>query len=732
MEIIVRVQEPKDIGKAGCRLARCASVGAGVVALTVANLSLAGLGTAVEFYNPALRHYFVTAYPEEAAALDAGTNVKGWTRTGGQFTVFTEPGEGLFAVCRFFGTPGLGLNSHFYTASVSECAKVKTLPAWTFEAIAFYIPLPVNDQCGGNYPVYRSFYSDNISDANHRFTVDLTAYGRMAARRGDVPEGIVMCAPVTDAELEADVVRLLEQASMGPTEALVQEVKNRGIAAWIGEQIPLNQTRYTQLPWFDPPQDNSLCQNDLTPPHTPEKFCVTNKWTPSPVAWEFFRQSKTGRDQLRMRMAHVWHQIFVIGAGAAGQAYANAEFQQRLRDGAFGTFEALLQKYALSPLLGAYQNWVNNVPEFNGIRPNENFARELMQLFTIGVNELNDNGTPKLSASGALVPTYSQADIEVLARVLTGFTFPTQPGKSTDFWGREWYFVGDMIPFDNHHDQAAKYALGGRISFGPGGGAMAEVRAAIHALVEHPNTPPFISKQLIQKTVTSSPSPEYVARVAAVFKNNGAGQRGDLAAVTRAILLDPEARGARKIDREYGRLREPALFWTGMLRALDIATDGEMPFSLGWPSSQSLFNAPTVFNYYPADFTLAGGNIPGPEFGIYTSAEFLNRANHVNDLLYNVDQAWSSHPLWGWNPLGMVPNAIGTPSPPLTAFLPDAADPSKLVARLDRLLLHGTMSEPARKTITTAVGKVSADDPLRRVKLALNLILVSIDYQVQK
>ncbi len=712
--------------------ARCANVVFGAVAYTVASTSLAGLGTAVEFYNPALRHYFVTAYPEEAAALDAGTNVKGWTRTGGQFTVFTDPADGLQAVCRFFGTPGLGINSHFYTASVSECAKVKTLPAWTFEAIAFYIPLPVNNQCGGNYPVYRSFYSDNISDANHRFTVDLTAYGRMAAQRGDVPEGIVMCAPVTDAELEADVVRLLEQASLGPTEALVQEVKSRGIAGWIDEQIPLNQTRYTQLPWFDPPMDNSLCKDDFSPPHTPEKFCATIKWSVQPVGWEFFRQSKTGRDQLRLRMAHVWHQIFVIGDGGAGQAYANAEFQQRLRDHALGTFETLLQKYALSPQLGFFQNWVKNIPEHDGIRPNENFARELMQLFTIGANELNDNGTVKLSTSGALIPTYTQADIETLARVLTGFTYPTQPGKSPDFWNNPWYFVGDMIPFDTYHDQAAKYALGGRISFGPGGGAMAEVRAAIRALVDHPNTPPFISKQLIQKTVTSSPSPEYVARVAAVFKNNGSGQRGDLAAVTRAILLDPEARGARKIDREYGRLREPVLFWTGMLRALDVTTDGASPFATGWESSQVLFHAPTVFNYYPADYTLAGGGIPGPEFGIYTSAEFMNRANQINDLLYNVDQEWSSHPLWGWGPRGMVPNAIGTRSPPLTAFLQDAADPAKLVARLDRLLLHGTMSERARKTITTAVGKVSADNSLRRVKLALNLILISIDYQVQK
>src|SRR6185436_414648 len=160
---------------AGRRSTRCArdfrslAIAAGVGGILVAGSAGAGLGTAIEYYNPALRHYFITAYPEEAAALDAGTNVKGWTRTGGQFTVFTDPAPGLSAVCRFFGTPGKGINSHFYTADATECAKVKTLPPWTFEAIAFYIPTPVSGNCGGNYPVYRSYYTDNIADANHRF-----------------------------------------------------------------------------------------------------------------------------------------------------------------------------------------------------------------------------------------------------------------------------------------------------------------------------------------------------------------------------------------------------------------------------------------------------------------------------------------------------------------------------------------------------------------------------------
>jgi uncharacterized protein (DUF1800 family) len=685
----------------------------------------AALATAIEYYHAGFRHYFITASPVEAALLDEGIQFKGWTRTGGQFTVFTEPAAGLSAVCRFFGTPGVGVNSHFYTADDAECAQVKTQPAWTFEAIAFYVPMPVNGQCGGNYPVYRSFYSDNVADANHRFTLDLTAHTRMT-RRGDVLEGVVMCAVATDEEREADVVRFLEQATLGPTEALVAEVKAKGIAKWLDEQLPLNVTRYTQYPFLDYP--GPPCIDDKTPPATPEKYCFTNTRSSGIVGFDFFRQSRSAPDQLRLRMAHVWHQIFVVSAQGGGwDAHPNANFQQRLRDGAFDTFENLLTKYALSPQLGLFQSWVRNVPEHDGIRPNENFARELLQLFTIGVAELNDDGTPKLDAKGQPIPSYRQSDIETVARILTGYTYPTKPGATPDFFGNWIYYTGDMIPFDAYHDRAAKSALAGRIVMSPGGGAAAEVRALLHILSEHPNTPAFISRQLIQKTVTSSPTPGYVGRVAAVFRNNGKGVRGDLAAVTRAILLDPEARGARKIDPEYGRLREPVLFWTGMLRALDVTTDGLQPLNAVGGSGQQLFSAPTVFNYYPADYMLAGGNVPAPEFGIYTSLEFLNRANQVNDLLYNVDQSWTN-----WGPQPFLANALGTVSPPLTAFLPDAANPDALVERLNRLLMHGTLPAAARKTIVNAVSKIDVGNPLRRVKMALNLMLVSIDYQVQK
>ncbi len=691
----------------------------------------ASLGTAVEFYNPSINHYFVTAYPEEAAALDAGTNVKGWKRTGGQFSVFTEPSDGLAAVCRFFGTPGVGPNSHFYTADPAECAKVKTLPAWTYEGIAFHIPLPTSGQCGGNWPVYRSYYSDQISDANHRFTIDLTAHARMAPRRGDVLEGIVMCAPVSDEEREADVVRFLEQATLGPTEALVQEVKAKGIEKWLDEQFAMNVTRFTQVDeWIPPNGDLNTCQDDLTRPPTYETMCATFNRGSKTVAWEFFRQARIAPDQVRLRAAYVLHLIL---ASNVGPTYAHANFQQRLRDNAFASYETLLMAYSLSPQLGEFQSWVKNAPEHDGVRPNENYARELLQLFTIGPNQLGDDGLPILDAQGKLSPTYGQSDIETVARILTGFTYPTRPGKTPDFWNNPPYAIGDMITFDKWHDQGAKSALAGRITFPAGGTASQEVRATLHALVGHPNAPAFIVKQLIQRTVTSSPTPGYVARVASVFRDSGKGVRGDLAAVFRAIYLDPEARGARKIDREYGRLREPALLWTNMIRSLDVSTDGVIPTQWTEWSEQRLFEPETVFGYYPADYTLAGSTIPAPEFAIFSTGEFMQRANLINLLLYNVDIPWTStDESFGWAPRSWVPNAIGTRSPPLAIFLADATDVPALVDRVDRLYLHRTMSASMRRTIVNAVEKLAPSDSLRRVKLAINLALTSVDYQVQK
>ena len=367
---------------------------------TTCGAAHAGLGTAVEFYNPTLNHYFITAYPEEAAALDAGTNVKGWTRTGGQFTVFTDPAPGLQAVCRFFGTPGKGPNSHFYTADAAECAKVKTLPAWTFEAIAFYIPTAeqrrLRQQLAGVPQLLHRQHRRRqppLHGGPDRARADAAAARRRAGRRRDVRAG------------DGRGARGGRRAVPGAGDARADRGAGAGGEGEGDREVARRADR---------DERHAVHAVSVLRSRRRSRRCIGRQHAAGDAgevlrhqqvsvrrrsAWEFFRQSKTAPDQLRLRMAHVWHQIFVVERRLRRPTRI-AEFQQRLRDNAFGTFENLLLKYALSPQLGYFQNWVKNVPEHDGIKPNENFARELMQLFTIGVNELNDDGTPKLDAKG--------------------------------------------------------------------------------------------------------------------------------------------------------------------------------------------------------------------------------------------------------------------------------------------------------------------------------------------
>jgi len=660
------------------------------------------LGKAVEFANGAGTDYRLVTDAAELAALDAGSD-PAWQRTGGEFTVALAAGHGRVTAC----------------SAADGSLTIGKVPCPQGGA-TLHLAAHVDGSCpSATYPVF-------LARRGHtaRLTTDPTLHARLV--RDGFTGGVAGCSPRSDADLDADVVRLLEQASFGPTESLVREVKARGMETWIDDQLRLPATRYTPYPFSVPPDDPTECVDDATPPVTPAKYCHTYRVAPWPVGWEFFRQAKSAPDQLRMRVAHAWHQILVVSDGPG--TYAYAEFHQMLRDNALGTFETLLTRYALSPFLGEYQSWLFNEPERDGLRPNENFAREIMQLFSIGVTELNDDGTPKLDGSGAPVPTYGQGDIETLARVFTGFGFPPLPGKAPE-WRSTRYYIGDMVPFEAHHDRGAKRLLGGHIDIAAGGTAQDDVRAAIHALVMHANTPPFIGRQLIQKLVTSDPSPAYVARVAAVFKDNGRGVRGDLAAVTKAILLDPEARGARKIDPGYGRLREPVLFWTALIRGLDVTTDGVVPYEHAARSGQLLFLAPSVFNYYASDYVLAGGDLPAPEFAIYGSSEFLNRSNQLVELLYDADLPVLA---FHYGPRPYVVGATGTSTPMLSTFIPDAADPARLVAHVDRLFLHGTMPPAMRKTIVTTVERLPPQDALARARMALRLALASIDYQVQK
>ena len=491
-----------------------------------------------------------------------------------------------------------------------------------------------------------------------------------------------------------------------------------GAARWVDEQLAMPPTRYTAFtPW--PATRPDTCVNDSTLPLTPTSFCQRDNYTLFQLQREFFVNALTAPDQLRQRVAFALSQILVTSGTEISLAYAMQRYQQILSDQAFGNFRDLLTQVTLSPAMGRYLDMVNNLKPnpTTGVEPNENYARELMQLFSLGTVELGPDGAPLLDSYGKTIPTYTQDDVEGFAHVFTGWTYPLAPGAVARNLNPA-YYDGAMNERSQYHDYSAKTLIDG--SAPPNLTMSADLANAINVVFNHPNVGPFISKQLIQKLVTGNPSPEYVARVAAVFNNNGAGVRGDLKSVVRAILLDFEARGVAKDDPGYGRLREPAQFVVAVARALNASSDGVFLRAQANAMSQPVFNAPSVFNFYPPDYVVPGTTILGPEFALQNTTTAFARINYVNSLVYSTI-----------NPDQTVYGATGT-QPNWSSLTALAGNPPALVDKLNRLLLHGTMSTAAQSAVVTAVNAVSATDALARAKAAFYLVATSSQYQVER
>jgi len=671
--------------------------------------------TVIEFYNASLNHYFITAYPEEAAMLDQGVIVPGWTRTGVTWSAWANPGDSATAapVCRFFGTPGVGPNSHFYTADANECALVKQNPDWTFEAIAFYIDVPQNGTCNaGSTVIYRSFYPGaNVSQSNHRFLPDLTMFEHMAP--SSILEGPVMCSPLSSSQVQADAVRLLEQSTFGPNDASLAHLQNIGMQAFLNEQFSAPASQFPALEYVPAGQQATFCPTD------PDPQCPRDYYSLFLLQNAFFTNALNANDQLRQRVAFALSQILVTSGLDVNFAYGMATYQQILRDNAFGNYEDVLTKVTLSSVMGDYLNMVNNDKPANGVSPNENYAREVLQLFSTGVWVLNQDGTRVLDANGAAIPTYDQDDtIEGFAHVFTGWTYPVLPGVTSRTHNPK-NFLGDMVPVDANHDKGAKTLLNG-VTLPAGQSIQSDLSNAIHNIFTHPNLGPFIGKQLIQKLVTGDPTPQYASRVAAVFNDNGQGVRGDLRAVVNAILTDPEARGAIKLDAGYGKLREPALFIAAAARALNTASDGVYLQQQSAQLGQNLFNPASVFNYYPPTYLLPDTSALAPEFAIQNSSTAINRYNFANALSFGTIA-----------PLATLPGAIGT-KPDWTTLSALAADPNALLDKLNTLLMHGSMPATMRASILPAVNAVAATDSLTRAKTGFYLVVTSPQYQVER
>jgi uncharacterized protein (DUF1800 family) len=449
-----------------------------------------------------------------------------------------------------------------------------------------------------------------------------------------------------------------------------------------------------------------------------------------PVQNWFFKEAFYGNAQLKHRVAWALGQFWVISGVDTQQSSYMVAYHQLLSKNAFGNYRTLMNDITLNPAMGNYLDMVRSTRN----NPNENFAREILQLFNIGLFMLNQDGTLQLDGDNQPIPTYDQTTVNNFTKVFTGWqlcetTGASCPNRSTQ--GPN--YKDPMLLNQNNHNIQTKTLLDypGAVSkdIPANLNGNVELQMALDNIFYHPNVAPFVSRILIQHLVTSDPTPAYVGRVAAVFNNNGSGVRGDLKAVVRQILLDPEARGNQKTDPNYGKLREPVQLATNLLRHFGVRSaspgtsqsDGYInPQVSGM--GQNTFYSPTVFNYYSPDYVVPGPGLNGPEFNILNTGTAISRTNFVNTMVYSQIGGGSTNA-----PLGTSINLAE-----MQALAAADTTSNRLLDALNTKMLHGTMTAQNKATIMSAVQALPSTDPLGRARAAIYLIATSSQYQVQR
>lgn len=545
---------------------------------------------------------------------------------------------------------------------------------------------------------------------------------------------ITSAVPACSASLDADLTRFLRQSSFGPTFAAIQRVRQLGMSAYIDEQFAMPISGYPEYPYVHnvvPPD----CMYDPVDPHSASNACFEEYYSWQKMKRVFFTNALTKPDQLRQRVALALSQIWVVSDICC--LYGMADYQQLLMQHAFGNYRDIMEAATLNPAMGDYLDMVNNDKPnpSRGTQPNENYAREFLQLFTIGNVLLNGDGTPQRASNGQPLPSYGQPEVIGFAHVFTGWTYPVNPyvSFSGDFY-RPYYLRGAMIPSESHHDTGPKTLLNG-MTLPPGQPTLLDLKLALDNVFAHPNVGPFIGKQLIQHLVTGDPSAEYVARIARVFNDNGHGLRGDMKAVVKAILLDPEARGDRKSSPTYGKLKEPLYQVIEILRALNGATDGDAP---GWAANdlnQDLFRPESVFNFYPPDYLLPGAGTVAPTFAIYNTASVMNRINALI-VLTGPPSPSGVTPAY---PPGYRPNA-NTTLPASGTYLDwgllagaeDGNMAEAVVDFLNYMFLDGNMSPSMRSALLQTGRSIRGNQWYDRTRGYLLMLLSSPQFQIQR
>lgn len=555
-----------------------------------------------------------------------------------------------------------------------------------------------------------------------------------------------------------DASRFLGQATMGYNYEDIEALAAINEADWLDQQMAMPLVSFkdtTEMIWdhfvagYIDQWGEDLIVGE---PYFPMSFYFRMAW------WNNTMKSD---DQLRQKMAYALSQILVISEKSQLDlaAMGLGDYYDVLYRNAFGNFRDLLEEVTYHPTMGFYLTYLNNSkgnPEQN-IRPDENYAREVMQLFTIGLYELNPDGSIVFDANNEPTAAYDNDDIAEFAKVFTGLGPAEYWWMWQDFSGVpvQWGDPNNTIPtinptlpmqmFEEWHETGEKYLLNGAVI--PAGQTGDEdIAAALDNLFNHPNTGPFICKQLIQRLVKSNPTPDYVERVANTFANNGEGVRGDLAAVTRAILLDPEARDCEWLaDDASGRLREPMVRYTQIMRAFNAQSESGKLWNVAstfeFACKQHVLSSPSVFNFYLPSHAPVGPvfnqGLVAPEFEILTSAAAMNYLNLVYfwfftdnymDISTNASTSIPGFP--ETIPSLLDPNDKAVLD--LAAELALADDLPGLLDRLDILLTGGLLSEQMKQTIVENCQILTLFDNDVAVKSAIFLTLISPDYVIQK
>ena len=534
----------------------------------------------------------------------------------------------------------------------------------------------------------------------------------------------VVNPPPPPAITRAEAYRFLNQATFGATEADAQAVIAAGYEAWINQQLA--RPASLELPHVQQAFASYPPGADFTRLHE-DRIDI------------WLRHALHAPDQLRQRVAFALSEIMVISqlSPLVGYPWGSASYYDTLAQNAFGNFRTLMEDVTLHPAMGVYLSMLGNQkPDaLRNIRPDENYARELMQLFTIGLVELNLDGTVRTNAQGNPIPTYDQQVIEGFAHVYTGWTYAGAPSFALAFPT----IANQVVPmqaYADQHDTGPKRVLSYpgavRTQIPAGQSPQQDLDDALDNVFRHPNVAPFISKQLIQRLVTSNPSPQYVERVARLFENDGTGRRGELDAVVKAILLDPEARSATA-SANAGKLGEPVLRLTRIWRAYGAASSSgrlnvqNIPGFIG----QGPLQAPSVFNFFSPFYAPPGEildqGLVAPEMQLAT--EYLNSL--ITNYFFILAYCYNTAPVQGCPPVPpeFQQDLVIIDTGPERAL---AADPQALVSRIADRLAGGSMSATLRAQAVAMVQAVPASETSLRVAEALYLISTSPELALQR